>query len=177
MTLFFHEPNNSKHQMSPNNPDSLSSHAPHLHIISGSVTGTALQVSRYLRDNLRSKLTVILHEYPDLNDIIKVPEQLLVFCVSNTGAGELPPVMRKVWVQLTEQDRDMSGHEYLIINFGDRSYREYGLSGKLLDDALKKCGATRLSPRMTIDALVNDVPGERCLRWLMKELGKHQYLP
>lgn len=84
--------------------------------------------------------------------------------------------MRKVWVQLTEQDRDLSGHRYLIINLGDRSYREYGLSGKLLDNALKRCGARALSPRLTIDALQDNAPFEVVEHWLSEQLKKHKLL-
>lgn len=139
-----------------------------LHIVVGSVTGTALKTARYIRDGLPEQFAVQLHEYPDLDEIVKEPEQTILFCVSNTGAGELPPRMRKVYVQLTEQKRDLSGHRYLLINFADSSYKKFGVSGRVLDNALRRCGALRFAQRLTIDALHEADPRQTCLEWSLQ---------
>lgn len=142
-----------------------------LHIVAGSVTGTALKAARYIRSHLQERFDIQLHEYPDLDNIITAPEQWIVFCVSNIGDGELPPSMRKVWVQLTEQNRDLTGHRYWMINIGDSSYRKFGLSGKILDDALRRCGGKRLAGRFTIDVLQEEDPATAALQWLLEVLN------
>jgi flavodoxin len=144
-----------------------------MHIVVGTVTGTAQSVASYIRKQLSGSFAIQLHEYPDLNDITIKPNQLIVFCVSNTGDGELPPSMRKVYVQLTEHEHDMSGHEYLLINFGDRSFRSYGKSGKILDSALKACGAKALDSRLTLDAMQDRYPRQDSLKWLKEKLEAH----
>lgn len=141
-----------------------------LHIVIGSVTGTALNAARHIKANLQQRYHIKLHEYPDLDEILIAPNQLILFCVSNIGDGELPPRMRKVWVQLTEQNRDLSGHQYLMINIGDSRYRKFGLSGKILDDALRRSGATRLSGRFTIDMRVEEAPFDAALDWFSEAL-------
>lgn len=154
--------------MSNNNPVN-----PKIHIVVGTVTETALKVARALKATLHGAYDIRLYEYPDLDDIISASNQFIVFCVSNTGAGELPPRMRKLYVQLTEQTRDLSGHRYLIINLGDRSYKEYGLSGKILDIALRRAGAVRVHNRLTIDALIDNEPEITALNWLKPILDYH----
>jgi MioC protein len=144
-----------------------------LQIVVGTVTGTAQGVAEYLRKNLSAEWDIGLHEYPDLDDILEGPNQTLLFCVSNTGVGELPPSMRKVYVQLTEQKRDLTGHQYLLINFADSSFKTFGKSGETLENALSACGAYSLDERLTIDAMHERYPRKTALVWVKEMLTKH----
>lgn len=69
--------------MEDTEPDEDRKQMQFLHIVVGSVTGTALKTARYIRDGLPEQFAVQLHEYPDLDDIVKEPEQTILFCVSN----------------------------------------------------------------------------------------------
>jgi len=144
-----------------------------LHIVVGTVTGTAQSVAEYINRKLNTQFSIQVHDYPDLDEVLTRPNQLIVFCVSNTGVGELPPRMRKVYVQITTEARDLSGLEYLIINLGDSSFKTYGKSGVTLDDALLQCGATNLDEVCLIDAMHERYPRQAALRWLEATLQKH----
>lgn len=144
-----------------------------LDIVVGTVTGTALSISRYLKKQLDGKLEVYVHEYPCFDDILSNNPSFLLFCVSNTGVGELPPSMRKMFVQLTEQKRDLSGIEYLLINLGDSSFKTFAQSGVTLNNALQQCNATNLDDTLVIDAMHDRYPRQTALDWLNVMLKMH----
>ncbi len=147
-----------------------------INIIVGSVTGTATSVARFLNKKLSDRLNVMLFEYPCVNEILSEREALWIFCVSNTGVGELPPNMRKLYVQLSEQDRDLSNIEYAVINLADSSFKSFAKSGITLDEALQACNATRIEERLVIDAMLDRYPRQSALNWAEDMLAKRGML-
>lgn len=141
-----------------------------IHIVVGSVTGTALAAAKALRTELERDYTIVFHEYATLDDILVQPNQTLLFCVSNTGEGELSPWMRRIHVQLSERHYDMTGHQYLLINFGDSRYKAFGLAGQTLDTALKFSHAMPLSDILTLDAFKATPADTPLYEWVLSGL-------
>ncbi len=144
-------------------------------IVIGTVTGTALSVGRFLKKQLAHKASVQIHEFPCLDEVLADEPDLIVFCVSNTGVGELPPSMKKFTVQLAEQNRNLNHLKYLIINLADSSFKSFAKSGETLDEALLETGATNLSERLIIDAMSDRYPRQSALKWIEKELISNGY--
>lgn len=142
-------------------------------IVVGTVTGTALSISKYLKKQFDTRLNIQMHEYPDLDEILSKESSVLLFCISNTGVGELPPSLQKMYFQLTTQDRDLSKVQYLIINLGDSSFKSFAKSGETLNKALQACGAKPLDERLIIDAMTDRYPRQTALDWLQPILLKH----
>lgn len=139
-------------------------------IVIGTVTGTALSVGRFLQKQLNQKAQIHHHEYPCLDEVLLDKPDLVIFCISNTGVGELPPSMRKFYVQITEQNRKLDALNYLIINLADSSFKSFAKSGETLDEALQSLGAKNLSQRFIIDAMTDRYPRQSALKWIENEL-------
>lgn len=141
-----------------------------LHFVVGSVTGTSRGFACDLREKLASTYKIHFHEYSTLDDVLIAPTQTVVFFVSNTGAGEFSPYLRRIYLQLTRQQYLLPDCEYLILNFGDSRYKEFGTAGFLLDDALRNAGAKPLSDILTLDAYNNNHTDIPIYDWVMNNL-------
>lgn len=141
-----------------------------LRFVIGSVTGTARAAADTVRKQLEADFVVHSHEYDDLDGILIQPNQTLVFFIANTGAGELSPQMKRVYVQLTQRQYDLSGHQYLLLNFGDSRYKEFGAAGQRLDKALRERNATPLANILTLDAHNKNKTAIPLAQWIRSHL-------
>lgn len=172
-----------------------------IHIIIGSVTGTAEGTARYISKHLKSQLfervtnhsepeaeapttlslrerlrmdpslTLSLNRDPTLDDLADHPSRLVIFCVSNTGVGVLPDNLHRLTVQLSNAKSALAHCYFLLINFGDSSFKTFGQSGRTLHGLLARAGATSIGQPLLIDAMHCRYPKLEALKWLIDQLS------
>eukprot|EP01134_Creolimax_fragrantissima_P007844 CFRG7844T1 len=69
-------------------------------------------------------------------------ENTIVFVVSTTGDGEPPDVALKMWKHLQKHTDSLDQLRYTILGLGDTDYSEFNNFAKLLNNRLKKLGAS-----------------------------------
>ena len=158
-----------------------------IQIIVGSVTGTAEGVARFLQRELsgpslaagriagqtkdRVKRRIDLNLNAGIEDLQRDPEELLVFCTSNTGCGELPGNLLSLYLQLIDAPPNIAGCRYALINLGDSSFPTYGEAGEALHTALQDIGAVPIAEPLLIDASIERYPQKIALDWAQKILS------
>ena len=139
-------------------------------IVTGSVTGTSSSVGRYLKKSLSRDFAVEITDSPTIQDIASYRDDKIVFCFSNTGHGELPESLRPFHQELMQRKAGLEGVNYWLINLGDRHFTTFGQSGRTLDAALHRCGATRKSDILLLDVFKDIYPAKVSFAWFMKQL-------
>ena len=138
-----------------------------IHIIAGSVMGTAFEVAdaiaHFLRTAPRAHTITLNKGYTGepLN-----PHHVLLVCTSNTGVGDLPANIAPFYQHLTCSYPAIAGLRYGLINLGDSSYPSFAQAGQKIDDALKDIGAQPLGNPLVIDAQLSEDPIAQALAWL-----------
>ncbi len=136
-----------------------------IQIIVGSVMGTAQGVADYLHKELSAQHTVEVNNSASSADLVRNADELLLFCTSNTGSGDLPENIVPVYNALRTEFPNIAYRKYGLINLGDSSYPTFGEAGRLLDEALLDIGAQRLGDILTIDACADRYPQKTALSW------------
>lgn len=158
-----------------------------IQIIVGSVTGTAEGVARFLQRELsapslaaghiagqtedRVKRRIDINLNAGIEDLQRDAEELLVFCTSNTGCGELPGNLLSLYLQLIDAPPNIAGRRYALINLGDSSFPTYGEAGEALHTALQDIGAVPIAEPLLIDASIERYPQKIALDWAQKILS------
>ncbi|CAB3396765.1 unnamed protein product [Caenorhabditis bovis] len=119
-------------------------------ILYGSETGTAQDIAESLRReaNFR-KLEARVMELDEFHLENFGSEQVVLFVVSTTGQGEMPPNMRQFWKMLLKKSLPktfLSNHHTAVLALGDSSYARFNFAGKKLYRRLLQLGATMLTP-------------------------------
>ncbi|MEM0912275.1 MAG: flavodoxin domain-containing protein [Pseudomonadota bacterium] len=139
-------------------------------IVTGSVTGTAASVGRYLKKSLSRDFDVAINCAPTIKDVAEYRDYKTIFCFSNTGHGELPESLRPFHQELTREHSGLDGVNYWLINLGDRHFTTYGKSGRTLDAALQRCSAHRKADILLLDVFKDIYPAKVSFAWFMKQL-------
>lgn len=137
-----------------------------IQILVGSVTGTAEEVAHQVAEELTAMgHTTSINSQPSATDLLRDPEETLLICTSNTGAGDLPGNLQHLYRQLTSEYPAIAGRRYGLINLGDSSYMTFGDAGQLLDETLADLGAQRLGEALLLDASSGDEPHPKARDW------------
>ncbi|KAF1755462.1 hypothetical protein GCK72_022031 [Caenorhabditis remanei] len=117
-------------------------------ILYGSETGTAQDIAESLRREAQMRhLAARVFELDEYDIGQLFTENVVLFVVSTTGQGEMPPNMRKTWKLLL---RKSLGSEFLknvntaVLGLGDSSYQKYNFAGKKLYRRLAQMGANMM---------------------------------
>lgn len=107
---------------------------PSLLILYGSETGNAEDVAQSLWREARL-LDVPARVFGmDEYDIENLPdEQVVVFVVSTTGQGEIPPNMRSAWLRMLRRSIGpdwLQNVHFAVLGLGDSSYQKYNFASK-----------------------------------------------
>lgn len=137
-------------------------------LIVGSVLGTALDVAEQVQEALISQgYTVTLDDHPS-----QLPSaDVLLFCTSTTGRGNLPGSLRPLVKEIEEDSTCVAGRRYGLIALGDSRYPTFCEAGRNLDEVLAAHGAVRVGERLELDASDTDYPDEEALAWLPQWLA------
>jgi len=61
-----------------------------IQFIVGTVMGTAQRLAEYLQKQLSGHYAIDVNLNPSIEDLTRDENELLIFCTSNTGNGDLP---------------------------------------------------------------------------------------
>ncbi|BFM19884.1 flavodoxin domain-containing protein [Gilvimarinus japonicus] len=136
-------------------------------ILVGTEMGTAEAVAGDLKDRLESKgIVTIVNPLPEIEDLLDNPDDTLLICTANTGAGDLPGNIQPLYLALMRDNPNIAGRRYGVINLGDSSYTTFGEAGRAIDHAMSELGATRIGEPLVLDAISGDDPSELALEWI-----------
>ena len=133
-----------------------------IHIIVGTVMGTALEVAETISESLEGNgHSVQIHTQFKKDILNQDPDDILLICTSNTGMGDLPQNIIPFYEHLTQDYPPIAGRQYGLVNLGDSSYPNFAQAGKTLDEAMQDLGAQRLGEPLVLDAIyVSDYDDE-----------------
>lgn len=138
-----------------------------VHIVVGSVMGTALNVANEVAnalDTLGHKVRI--SPAFDGSGLYQADDEVVLICTSNTGMGDLPESILPLYALLTQTPPNIAGRLYGMINLGDSSYPNFAQAGKTLDEAMTDIGAVRLGTPCVLDAIYVDEPEEEACDWV-----------
>lgn len=140
---------------------------PRIQILVGSEMGTAEMVAASAKDYLEANgFEAVVNPLPEVADITDNPDDILLICTSNTGAGDLPGNIQPLFLGLTRDFPNIAGRRYGVINLGDSSYATFAEAGRAIDHAMSELGATRIGEPLVLDACSGDDPEQLTLQWL-----------
>ncbi|ABD80735.1 flavodoxin domain-containing protein [Saccharophagus degradans] len=140
-----------------------------VHIVVGSVMGTALNVATEVAKVLETLgHNVRISPAFDGNNLYQTEDEVLLICTSNTGMGDLPENILPLYALLTQTPPNIAGRHYGLINLGDSSYPNFAQAGTTLDEAMADIGATRVGTPCVLDAIYVDEPEEEACDWAKK---------
>ncbi|WP_024460680.1 flavodoxin domain-containing protein [Marinimicrobium sp. LS-A18] len=138
-----------------------------IQILVGSVTGNAESIAELAAEELQRKgHQISINNFAQVEDLVRSPDEILLICTSNTGAGDLPDNLQPLYVQMTREYPAIAGRQYGLINLGDSSYTTFGEAGQAIDDAFADLGAQRIGEPLVLDACSGDDPEESAREWL-----------
>ncbi|WP_027328825.1 flavodoxin domain-containing protein [Marinimicrobium agarilyticum] len=138
-----------------------------IQILVGSVTGTAEAVAEEVSDHLEAAgHSVTINSMAQVEDLVRNPDEILLVCTSNTGAGDLPDNLQPLYVQMTREFPAIAGRRYGIINMGDSSYATFGEAGQAIDEAFADLGAQRVGEPLVLDASTGEDPEALACAWV-----------
>ena len=136
-------------------------------ILVGSEMGTAETVAEALREWFESRgREAVVNPLPEIDDILDNPEDILLVCTANTGAGDLPGNIQPLYLSLTRDYPAIAGRRYGLINLGDSSYATFAEAGRAMDHALADLGAERIGEPLVLDASSGLDPVDEALTWV-----------
>lgn len=137
-----------------------------IHIIVGSVMGTALEVAQAVQQ-IFSAAGHDVRVNPDFRkgQLDENPGEVILICTSNTGMGDLPLNIVPFYEHLKNDFPRIAGRRYGVINLGDSSYPNFAQAGKTLDDAMADLGAQRIGEPLVLDAIYSDDPAAEARTW------------
>ncbi len=144
-----------------------------IHIIVGSVMGTAIEVAQAVQQFLSAaghevRLNADFHK----GQLDENPSDVILICTSNTGMGDLPLNIVPFHEHLKNDFPRIADRRYGVINLGDSSYPNFAQAGKTLDDAMADLGAQRIGEPLVLDAIYSDDPVAEARTWA-EDWSKH----
>lgn len=138
-----------------------------IQILVGSVTGNAESIAELAAEELQRKgHQISINHFAQVEDLVRSPDEILLICTSNTGAGDLPDNLQPLYVQMTREYPAIAGRQYGLINLGDSSYTTFGEAGRAIDDVFADLGAQRIGEPLVLDACSGDDPEATAREWL-----------
>merc|ERR1711879_213905 len=124
-----------------------------LTILFGTETGHSETLAEKLREkatfrNINAKVVSLYDfNYKKLNE-----EDNVAVIVSTHGEGD-PPDMAEDFHKYVTGNRapDLSGTNFSVLALGDKTYRNFCKTGEDIDEAMKDCGAYRITPIVKCD--------------------------
>lgn len=137
-----------------------------IHIIIGSVMGTAIEVAQAVQQIFSAaghevRLNAGFHK----GQLDENPSEVILICTSNTGMGDLPLNIVPFYEHLKTDFPKIAGRRYGVINLGDSSYPNFAQAGKTLDEAMADLGAQRIGEPLILDAIYSIDPVAEARAW------------
>ena len=124
---------------------------PVIHILYGSQTGTAQDVSYQVGNSLKRRHFEVNITYMDNFDYMTLPTlSCVLFICSTTGQGVVPDNMKRFWQFLLRKDlpsNSLNNISISVFGLGDSGYPLYNAAARKLYQRLLQLGANILYPR------------------------------
>ncbi|MEI5639150.1 MULTISPECIES: flavodoxin [unclassified Pseudoalteromonas] len=103
---------------------------------------------------------------PPTIEALKQADNIL-FISSTTGSGDIPDNLLPLFLQMQSEFPMLTDKQVAVIALGDSSYGDtYCGAGKQIDELIGELNATRVQPRLDIDACEHFEPWEPTKPWL-----------
>lgn len=146
----------------------------HFTLLVGSTLGSAEDLADELSEILKNHgHQTVIHTSPQLDHILIKPDHYLLLICSTHGAGDLPDNIHPLFQQLTQQQPNLAGLQYLAVGLGDSSYDTFCHAIQTLDAQLTQLGGTRVAELLAIDVSLADPPEVIAKKWLDHWLSHH----
>ncbi|MFW1677918.1 flavodoxin domain-containing protein [Pontibacter sp. JAM-7] len=133
----------------------------------GTVYGNAEEVAVACAENLNAAgHQVALLRRPELSDLLAADTDVLLFCSSTTGQGELPDEMLHLYLQMKDACPPLPQLRYGLIGLGDSGYEEFAGGPKMLNELLFELQLKCVGIPLYIDACDTMDPVAAALTWL-----------
>ena len=134
-----------------------------INIIVGTVRGGAERLATFISTELTEHQVHITKDatLADLDNVDAV-----LFCTSNTAAGDFPPNIVPFYTALKTQYPRIAGLRYGLVCLGNSNYETFAQTGRDLDEALVDLGAKPMCESLIIDASEDKYPNQRAQMWL-----------
>lgn len=137
-----------------------------IQIIVGSVMGGAEEVADLAAAQLIKKgFDVRVNTSFSVEDLNN-PDEIILLCHSNTGAGDLPDNIIPLYLHLTRDFPRIAGRRYGVINLGDSSYSSFNEGGRMLDEAMADLGAAKIGESLVFDASEDQDKNAELTAWV-----------
>lgn len=137
-----------------------------IQIIVGSETGTARALAAFIAEQLGDQHEVSVNQAAKVEDLVRDEQEILLFCTSNTGLGELPGNLAPLYSGLRREPPRIAGRRFGFINLADSTYPTFAEGGEMLEKALRDIGAERVGEALVVDGSVDVNPMDPVEPWL-----------
>ena len=139
----------------------------HIHILVGTMTGTAQLVAQELELAWGDDATQVEALLMDTIDAsVFQRDGVFLVCTSTYGQGDVPDNARALYDELRARRPDLSRVRYGVFGLGDRTYAEtFNFGGKRFDELLAELGAQRIGERVQHDASSGVLAEEAAAEW------------
>ncbi|WP_440053641.1 flavodoxin [Pseudoalteromonas sp. T1lg65] len=97
----------------------------------------------------------------------------VLFISSTTGSGDIPDNLLPLFLQMQSEFPMLTGKNVAVIALGDSSYGEtFCGAGKQIDAFIEELNASKVLPRLDIDACEYFEPWEAAEQWLQQLASK-----
>jgi MioC protein len=145
-----------------------------IHILVGSVHGTAIRVAQALLLCANDVAAAIhIHLMDGLDIKVLQQEGIFIICTSTTGSGDVPDNAQGFYYALEAQAQYLGHVRYGVIALGDSSYGDtFCGGGKRFDERLQDLGAQRIGTMLCIDACDSTDPETIAAAWFLDWMNK-----
>ncbi len=140
-----------------------------LHILVGTMTGTAEMVAQEVQSALEaSGHAVSIRMMDDLDASIFGTGGTFLICTSTYGQGDVPDNAQALYASLETERPDLSAVAYGVIALGDLTYKDTFCEGGIrFDSLLTELGARRVGEILKHDASSGTLPEEVAAQWIL----------
>lgn len=138
-----------------------------IHIMVGTMTGTAELVADEILDTLLDKGAEAEVTLMDSlrADAVSAADTVII-CTSTYGQGDVPDNAQALLESLKESKPDLSSVRYGVFALGDMTYSQtFCFGGKQFDETLQQLGAKRIGDVRFHDASSGTLPEDEASDW------------
>jgi len=138
-----------------------------IHILVGTMTGTAELVADEILDTLLDKgAEAEISLMDDLRADAVSGADTVIICTSTYGQGDVPDNAQALLESLKEAKPDLSALRYGVFALGDMTYAQtFCFGGKQFDETLQQLGAQRIGDARYHDASSGSLPEDEAADW------------
>lgn len=144
-----------------------------LAIAYGTETGNSKTLAEKLHQQLPSQLKASVSDLADLKVAELTKFSHLLIITSTHGDGDPPETAEDFYNALMQSEKPLTELNYSVLALGDSTYTHFCVTGRNIDEQLKKLGAQQLIPRVECDVDFEE-PAAKWITELSQKLSTQQ---